>query len=67
MPGRHGQGWHNLCATKVTAYEWEMDWCKRNGDGVHVWGPDAELTELGQNQALVSVLRILTCPLIRPY
>lgn len=28
---------------------------KRNGDGEIVWGPDAELTPLGEKQALVSI------------
>lgn len=49
--GRHGQGWHNVSAERYDPLEWELDWARRNGDGVRTWGPDAELTSLGENQA----------------
>ncbi|GHJ85537.1 hypothetical protein NliqN6_1939 [Naganishia liquefaciens] len=50
--GRHGQGWHNYGAEQYDPVSWELDYTKRNGDGKIVWGPDAELTPLGQSQAL---------------
>ncbi|KAJ9109109.1 hypothetical protein QFC21_000437 [Naganishia friedmannii] len=50
--GRHGQGWHNFGAAKYDPVSWELDLTKRNGDGEIVWGPDAELTPLGEKQAL---------------
>ncbi|KAJ9110182.1 hypothetical protein QFC20_003034 [Naganishia adeliensis] len=50
--GRHGQGWHNFGAEKYDPVSWELDYTKRNGDREIVWGPDAELTPLGQSQAL---------------
>ncbi|KAJ9128176.1 hypothetical protein QFC24_000468 [Naganishia onofrii] len=50
--GRHGQGWHNFGASKYDPVSWELDLTKRNGDGEIVWGPDAELTPLGEKQAL---------------
>lgn len=49
--GRHGQGWHNVAETKYGTAEWDRHWSKLNGDGELVWGPDAELTPLGIQQA----------------
>lgn len=48
---RHGQGYHNLAHDKYGNDAWNEYWSKINGDGEIVWGPDPELTELGQNQA----------------
>jgi len=50
--GRHGQGYHNSNAAKYDAIEWEFVWAKLNGNFKEVWGPDAELTPLGEAQAL---------------
>lgn len=50
--GRHGQGWHNFGCAKYDPISWESHWCKEDGDGEIVWGPDPELTELGESQAL---------------
>lgn len=47
---RHGQGVHNFAELKYGA-EWETKWKLEYGDGELVWGPDAELTELGCEQA----------------
>lgn len=48
---RHGQGYHNVGHDKYGNQAWNDYWSKINGDGEIVWGPDPELTELGQNQA----------------
>ncbi|KAG9028250.1 hypothetical protein FRB95_006656 [Tulasnella sp. JGI-2019a] len=48
--GRHGQGIHNVADTKW-GKEWEEKWAMEYGDGNLVWGPDAELTEVGVGQA----------------
>mmetsp|Transcript_4869 Transcript_4869/g.4868 ORF Transcript_4869/g.4868 Transcript_4869/m.4868 type:complete len:311 (-) Transcript_4869:155-1087(-) len=48
---RHGQGYHNMAHDKYGNDAWNEYWSKINGDGEIVWGPDPELTELGQNQA----------------
>lgn len=48
---RHGQGYHNLAHDKYGNDAWNDYWSKINGDGEMIWGPDPELTELGQNQA----------------
>lgn len=50
--GRHGQGWHNWVTRNYDPVSWEVKWCRLNGDGKYVWGPDPELTELGEQQAL---------------
>lgn len=39
---------------QLPTQSWELDYTKRNGDGKITWGPDAELTPLGESQALVS-------------
>ncbi|KAF8599467.1 phosphoglycerate mutase-like protein [Ceratobasidium sp. AG-I] len=49
--GRHGQGWHNVGESLYGTGDWDNHWSKLNGDGNITWGPDAELTELGQQQA----------------
>ena len=33
--------------------EWENDWAKKMGNDVITWGPDAELTPKGREEALV--------------
>ncbi|RLV94981.1 putative phosphoglycerate mutase [Spathaspora sp. JA1] len=48
---RHGQGFHNLAHTKYGDNAWNEYWSKLNGDGEIIWGPDANLTELGISQA----------------
>lgn len=48
---RHGQGYHNVAHEKYGNDPWNEYWSKLTGDGEMVWGPDAELTELGENQA----------------
>lgn len=48
---RHGQGFHNLAHTRYGNDAWNDHYSKLNGDGKIVWGPDPELTELGQAQA----------------
>ncbi|KAF5376677.1 hypothetical protein D9615_007908 [Tricholomella constricta] len=49
--GRHGQGFHNVAEAKYGTPAWDEYWSKLNGDGDLVWGPDAELTDLGKSQA----------------
>ncbi|KAF8693835.1 hypothetical protein AX14_002251 [Amanita brunnescens Koide BX004] len=49
--GRHGQGFHNLAEQKYGTKEWDEHWSKLNTDGEIRWGPDAELTPLGIDQA----------------
>ncbi|KAF8649004.1 hypothetical protein AX16_006118 [Volvariella volvacea WC 439] len=49
--GRHGQGWHNTVEEKYGREASEKHWYKVNGDDEIVWGPDAELTPLGEDQA----------------
>ncbi|KAI3616831.1 phosphoglycerate mutase [Moniliophthora roreri] len=49
--GRHGQGFHNVAESKYGTQAWDDYWSKLNGDGELVWGPDAKLTPLGENQA----------------
>ncbi|KAL0960422.1 hypothetical protein HGRIS_005465 [Hohenbuehelia grisea] len=48
---RHGQGFHNVAESKYGTPAWDAYWSKLDGDGVLVWGPDAELTDLGKGQA----------------
>ncbi|KAH8080188.1 histidine phosphatase superfamily [Filobasidium floriforme] len=50
--GRHAQGWHNVASEKYPQALWDGDYAKRTTDGEIVWGPDAELTPLGQQQAI---------------
>ncbi|KAF7313103.1 hypothetical protein MKEN_00996200 [Mycena kentingensis (nom. inval.)] len=49
--GRHGQGYHNLAANKYGKTLWDAHWTKLQGDGEIIWGPDPELTPLGEEQA----------------
>ncbi|KAK7062789.1 putative phosphoglycerate mutase pmu1 [Paramarasmius palmivorus] len=49
--GRHGQGFHNVAEAKYGTEAWDDYWSKLDGDGELVWGPDAELTPLGEDQA----------------
>ncbi|KAF8648996.1 hypothetical protein AX16_006110 [Volvariella volvacea WC 439] len=49
--GRHGQGWHNTIEGKYGKQACDDYWYKVNGDGEIVWGPDPELTSLGEDQA----------------
>ncbi|EPQ54915.1 phosphoglycerate mutase-like protein [Gloeophyllum trabeum ATCC 11539] len=49
--GRHGEGWHNVAEAKYGTKAWDDYWSKLDGDGEIVWGPDPELTPLGQSQA----------------
>ncbi|KIY70467.1 phosphoglycerate mutase [Cylindrobasidium torrendii FP15055 ss-10] len=49
--GRHGQGYHNLAEIKYGTKKWDDYWSKFDGDGELTWGPDPELTPLGENQA----------------
>ncbi|KAG8706595.1 hypothetical protein FRC09_002334 [Ceratobasidium sp. 395] len=49
--GRHGEGWHNVADATYGRELWDNYWGKLNTDGKITWGPDAELTELGKNQA----------------
>lgn len=48
---RHGQGYHNLAHDKYGNDAWNNHWSKLNGDGNIVWGPDPNLTSLGEGQA----------------
>jgi broad specificity phosphatase PhoE len=48
---RHGQGFHNYAIEIYGQKEWDRYWSLLDGDGKIVWGPDAELTELGIQQA----------------
>ncbi|KAF8649011.1 hypothetical protein AX16_006125 [Volvariella volvacea WC 439] len=48
---RHGQGWHNVAESKYGTKAWDNHWSKLNGDGELTWGPDPELTPLGEDQA----------------
>ncbi|KAH7130213.1 phosphoglycerate mutase family protein [Dendryphion nanum] len=48
--GRHGQGYHNVAESKYGTPAWDCYWSMLDGaDGV-IWA-DANLTELGQDQA----------------
>ncbi|KAG8792078.1 hypothetical protein FRC12_007267 [Ceratobasidium sp. 428] len=49
--GRHGQGWHNVAESFYGTEAWDDYWSKLDGDGNMTWGPDAELTDLGKQQA----------------
>lgn len=48
---RHGQGYHNLAHITYGEKDWNEYWSKLEGNGEYTWGPDPELTELGQLQA----------------
>lgn len=48
---RHGQGYHNKAHLHFGDDAWNETWLKLDGDGQWTWGPDPELTELGQAQA----------------
>ena len=48
---RHGQGWANVAGRKYSKEEWYNKWRFLGSDGEITWGPDADLTELGINQA----------------
>lgn len=48
---RHGEGWHNIASHKYSPEEWITKWRFLGTDGELTWGPDADLTELGINQA----------------
>ncbi|KAF8138803.1 histidine phosphatase superfamily [Boletus edulis] len=47
--GRHGQGYHNVGEAKHGIRGWH--WAMLNGDGDITWGPDPQLTPLGEQQA----------------
>ncbi|KIM58755.1 hypothetical protein SCLCIDRAFT_1218294 [Scleroderma citrinum Foug A] len=54
--GRHGEGYHNVANAKygdeVRLFRATSSyWCKLNGDGVLTWGPDPDLTPIGEGQA----------------
>lgn len=49
--GRHGEGFHNVAEAKYGTEAWNNYWSKENGDGELIWGPDPELTMLGEDQA----------------
>lgn len=48
---RHGEGWHNIASQRYPHEEWMRKWRFLGTDGELTWGPDADLTELGINQA----------------
>ncbi|PWN22720.1 hypothetical protein BCV69DRAFT_275647 [Microstroma glucosiphilum] len=48
---RHGEGWHNVAESKYSTKEWDAKWALLTGDGEMTWGPDPELTPLGEDQA----------------
>lgn len=48
---RHGEGWHNIAMRKYSRHEWHLKWSRLNSDDEISWGPDADLTELGIEQA----------------
>lgn len=52
MIGRHGEGDHNLAERKYGSLAWNDKWSKLNGDHDLCWGPDANLTSLGIEQAV---------------
>ncbi|EMG45434.1 hypothetical protein G210_4387 [Candida maltosa Xu316] len=47
---RHGQGYHNL-KHDADPEAWEAKWKHLFTDGKTTWGPDPELTKLGEEQA----------------
>ncbi|KAJ3752081.1 histidine phosphatase superfamily [Lentinula raphanica] len=49
--GRHGEGFHNVGEAKYGTLAWDEYWSKLDGDGEIIWGPDPELTSLGEEQA----------------
>lgn len=48
---RHGEGYHNVAEAKYSTAECDAKWALLTGDGEITWGPDPELTPLGENQA----------------
>lgn len=48
---RHGEGFHNVAEAKYGTEAWDAKWAMLTGDGELVWGPDPELTPLGEDQA----------------
>ncbi|CAO1636832.1 unnamed protein product [Parajaminaea phylloscopi] len=48
---RHGEGWHNVAEAKYGTEAWDAKWALLTGDGELTWGPDPELTPLGEDQA----------------
>ncbi|KAK1234729.1 putative phosphoglycerate mutase pmu1, partial [Marasmius sp. AFHP31] len=51
---RHGEGFHNVAEAKYGTKAWDDCWSKLNDDGELVWGPDPELTTIGEDQARVA-------------
>lgn len=47
---RHGEGWHNVAEAKYGTEAWDKKWALLTGDGELTWGPDPELTPLGEDQ-----------------
>ncbi|PWN27350.1 hypothetical protein BDZ90DRAFT_279713 [Jaminaea rosea] len=48
---RHGEGFHNVAEAKYGTEAWDAKWALLNGDGEAIWGPDPELTPIGEDQA----------------
>ncbi|KAI5950874.1 PMU2 [Candida jiufengensis] len=48
---RHGQSYANIVARKYTKEEWFAKWRFIGYDGEYTYGPDADLTEIGMEQA----------------
>lgn len=48
---RHGEGYHNVAEAKYSTAEWDAKWALLTGDDEITWGPDPELTPLGESQA----------------
>lgn len=48
---RHGEGWHNVAEAKYGTEAWDAKWALLTGDDEMTWGPDPELTPLGESQA----------------
>ncbi|KIO23881.1 hypothetical protein M407DRAFT_77591, partial [Tulasnella calospora MUT 4182] len=55
--GRHGEGYHNVAEAFYGTKAWDDYWSLQNGNGTITWGPDAELTELGMEQARMAHTR----------
>ncbi|KAI0042678.1 phosphoglycerate mutase-like protein [Auriscalpium vulgare] len=49
--GRHGEGYHNVALEKYGERAWDAKWALLEGDGQSTWGPDPNLTPLGEGQA----------------
>ena len=48
---RHGEGTHNVAEAQYGSKAWDQQWSKVNCNAKFCWGPDANLTQHGREQA----------------